>query len=267
MELFLEHPGLNLSIDSTSGMHWTLVPCDTAKVSYFTSQELRPHALIPQPIHRLQPDWVTGLLVFSLILIAWTRFFYPSRFRQVCMSPISKRFLNQLTREGNLFTERMTLALSMVFLIGVSLLMFEANILLGTQKPFGNWPTIIIYFIFLAVLLLYWIGKIFLVRTLGFIFKTRETTHDYLLNILIFNIITGLILFPFLPFIIYLKSIPLLYLSFFLLGLMFLFRFLKGFMIGISLRKFSYLFLFVYLCALEILPLVVLAKVFLSYYS
>jgi hypothetical protein len=37
-------------------------------------------------------------------------------------------------------------------------------------------------------------------------------------------------------------------------------------LIGISITKFSYVFLFVYLCSLEILPLVVLTKVVLKYF-
>jgi hypothetical protein len=41
---------------------------------------------------------------------------------------------------------------------------------------------------------------------------------------------------------------------------------LRGFLIGISITKFSWLFLFVYLCTLEILPLVVFLKVVLKYY-
>jgi hypothetical protein len=37
-------------------------------------------------------------------------------------------------------------------------------------------------------------------------------------------------------------------------------------LIGISMTKFSWLFLFVYLCSLEILPLVILMKVVLTYF-
>lgn len=267
MESFPEHPGLNLSIDSTSGMMWTLLPGDKATISYFTAQELRPHNLSPRQVHRFQPDWITGIVILGLILIAWANFFFPSRFRQVLMAPWSKRFLSLLTREGNLFTERMTIALSIVYLLAAALLVYEANDLLLVQKPFVHWPTILIFLFFMGVILVYWSVKILMVSSLGFIFKTGPTTREYIFNIVIFNIISGLLLIPLLIFIIYLKSGTLLYLSIFLMGILFLFRFYKGFMIGFSLRKFSYLFLFVYLCALEMLPLVILTKLFLSYYS
>jgi hypothetical protein len=61
----------------------------------------------------------------------------------------------------------------------------------------------------------------------------------------------------------YLNSVFLLYFSLIIFMLFFAFRFVKGFFIGTAVTKFSYLFLFVYLCSLEILPLLIIIKLLL----
>jgi hypothetical protein len=107
-------------------------------------------------------------------------------------------------------------------------------------------------------------AKVALVQLLGAIFKTRETTGNYLLNLLIFALLSGPVLLIALVFIIYLKLVILLYICLFIFALLLVFRFMRGFFIGMALTKFSYLFLFVYLCSLEILPFLVLIKILLN---
>jgi len=64
---------------------------------------------------------------------------------------------------------------------------------------------------------------------------------------------------------IYLNSNTLLFICLIFIALLFIIRFFKGMFIGVSLTRFSYLFLFVYLCALELLPLVVIVKLIMLY--
>ncbi|MFA5727673.1 MAG: DUF4271 domain-containing protein, partial [Saccharofermentanaceae bacterium] len=87
----------------------------------------------------------------------------------------------------------------------------------------------------------------------------------YMLNLLVFCLITGPVILIFLVFIVYMKSDFLLYCALVIFSIFFIFRVLRGFYIGMGLRKFSFLFLFVYLCSLEILPLLVLVKLLLGY--
>jgi hypothetical protein len=112
----------------------------------------------------------------------------------------------------------------------------------------------------------FWILKIGLIRFLSFIFRTHQPSNEYILNILIFNILTGIFLLPLLVFAVYLKCVIFLWICMIIFTLFFIFRLIRGFLIGISITKFSSVFLFVYLCSLEMLPLVVLIKVILKYY-
>jgi hypothetical protein len=254
------------SLDTTAEMQSLLLPKAEQTQRFFTGQHLHPRQLRPEPFHRLQPDWVPLLLLFCFVLLAWVNVFDRLRLQQVVKAPFAKRFLNQLTREGDLFTERISLALGTVYTLSYILLLYlfftwkvSANI------PFGMHP-VTFYLVIGGGLLLFWSVKVFLIRLLGTVFKTHATTREYLLNIMIFNLIAGILLLPVLVLAIYLQSPFFLYTGLIIISLMYVFRFFRGFIIGISLTKFSYLFLFVYLCSLEFLPLVVLLKLFLTYY-
>jgi hypothetical protein len=182
---------------------------------------------------------------------------------QIFRAPFSKRFINQLARDGNLFKERIVIALGTIYILTFSLLLFELN----EQFHGFSFPG-------LTGFTLYWLivlsnlgilsAKVALVQFLGAIFKTRETTNNYLLNLLIFALLSGPVLLTGLVFVIYLKSVILLQISLAIFVFLLVFRFMRGFFIGMALTKFSYLFLFVYLCSLEILPFLVLIKILLN---
>jgi len=230
--------------------------------SIFTKHELRAGKLNPHENHPFQPDWIFGVLLTGVILIVWSRVFYSNRLNQIIMAPISKRFISQLRRDGNLLNERISLAIGVIYILTFSLMLYQANeLILGYSfwniKGFKLYLLIVIWFI------VFWVSKISLIQLVGSVFQTTAATHDYLLNTLLFCMINGILLLPLLICIVYLKSTAILLVALALSVLFFVFRFMKGFMIGLALSRFSYLFLFVYLCSLEILPLAVLIKLFL----
>ena len=234
---------------------------------FFTQQQPTWGKIQPTWGKKYQPDWIFALLLLGFVLIAWVQFFYRKRLQQVILSPFSKRFMNQLMRDGNLFKERISVAMGAIYFISLALLIFESNelILKGHVSPFLN--GISFYLLIIIVLILYWSVKVVLISVVGLVFKTAATTKMYLLNVLVINIITGLLLLPLLVFIIYLKSIVFLYISITFFLLTFIFLLIRGFITGLTLTKFSYIFLFVYLCTLEILPLIIFIKFSLIFYN
>jgi hypothetical protein len=186
---------------------------------------------------------MAAILLMCFIILAWVQVFYHKRFGQLLRAPFSKRFINQLIRDGNLFRERIAIALGVVYFLAFSLFIYHC---IETVLPvsFGRFSGIRLF--------------------LGMIFKTRETTGNYLLNLLIFLLLSGPVLLAGLVWITYLGSGILLFILIAIFVMLMLFRLIRGFFIGMELRKFSYLFLFVYLCSLEILPLLVLIKILLN---
>ena len=250
------------SADTTFTMQSVTVPEPVISKSIFTSSQLKPKNFQVRYAPKYQPDWILVILITCLILIAWTRVFYYKRMQQIFRAPFSKRFINQLTRDGNLFRERISVALGMVYIFVTSMIFYEFNREI-VHIPLPYLSPIAVFWTILIIFVAFQTAKVALIRFLGIIFKTRETTNSYILNLLIFTLFSGPVLLVLLILHLYLKSVVLLYLCLVFLGLLLIFRFVRGFFIGISLRKFSYLFLFVYLCTLEILPLLVIIKMLL----
>jgi hypothetical protein len=250
---------IHTSPDTTCSLQSQAIPKSDFTESIFTASQLHHKKFEVRVVRPSHPDWILAIIIFCIILITWARVFYYNRMQQIFRAPFSKRFINQLTRDGNLFRERVAVAMGIVFLLAFSLLLYEINqqILVFTLPHVNGlmlfWFLLIIFIVFQTV-------KVALIRFLGIIFKTRDVTYRYLLNMLIFSLFTGPVLLIGLILDLYLKSIVILYLCLIIVTLLFAFRFVKGFLIGISLTKFSYLFLFVYLCSLEILPLLVIIK-------
>jgi len=254
---------INSSIDSTILIRGIGFPESVYGQSIFQTHQLQPTDFPDIHVRQTPPDWILAVLLLCFILLAWVQVFYPKRIQQVFRAPFSKRFINQLTRDGNLFMERIAVALGVVYLLTFSLFLYEFNLQVLGLTFFGV-SGITLYGLIFLLSIGVLVTKVALVQLLGVIFKTRETTSNYLLNLLIFALLSGPVFLITLVFIVYLKSIILLYFSLIIFSLLFILRFIRGFFIGIALTKFSYLFLFVYLCTLEILPLFVLLRILLN---
>jgi hypothetical protein len=71
-----------------------------------------------------------------------------------------------------------------------------------------------------------------------------------------------LILLPMLLVMIYNPSIYIVFFSFGIIFILLIFKIIRSFVSGLIQPPFSILYLFLYLCALEIMPLIVLTKIF-----
>ena len=254
---------INSSVDTTLTLQSLAAPGTVFSRSIFTPHQLHPVNLRVNEIKQLQPDWVLGIIIFCFIMFAWVQVFYHKRIRQIFRAPFSQRFINQLTRDGNLFKERISVALGIVYVLTSSLLLFEFNEQI-LKLTFPGFRGIVLYVAIILLIVIALSVKVTIVQLLGIVFRTRETTYNYLLNHLIFALISGPVIMIALVFILYLKFPILLNICMFIFLVMLLFRFVRGFFIGFTLTKFSYLFLFVYLCSLEILPLLVFIKLLLN---
>ncbi|MCX6278307.1 MAG: DUF4271 domain-containing protein [Bacteroidetes bacterium] len=252
------------SFDTTYNMQSLVAPRIEYQKSFIGIHELHARNLELKTTSLTQTDWIPVVILFCFILIAWNHVYNPKRVKQVLRAPFSKRFINQLVRDGNLFNERITFTLGIVYLLSFSLLLFVLN-----ERFFGltfpNLKGILSYLAIVIGLLLFITVKVTFVSILGIVFKTKETTNNYLLNLMIFAIITGPVTLFFLVFIVYLKTPVILYFCLLIIILMFIFRFIRGFLIGSDLTRFSYLLLIVYLCSLEILPLTVALKFIINH--
>ncbi len=227
----------------------------------FMSHELKPGKF--QPIAREQTgnDWTFLLLFVCVILFTWVQVYYRKRFIQIFQSVFSEKRVHFLIRDGRLFNEQITLALGFIFVMAFSLFLFLINkFIIGLSLGNG-------FFLFIKIVLAltgFILIKFLLIQLIKAIFLTREATSRYVLNSLIFDLTLGVVLLPFLIFITYTGSDMLIYLSLIIISITFIYKLLRGFVIGLNYSGFSLFYLFLYLCTVEVLPVVVVVKLLVS---
>lgn len=254
------------SHDSTLFLSSIPIPPKSVTPSFFTHSLLKTDHLQPKPISNHQPDWMLGLFILWIGLLSWTRYFYGKRVQHIFASPFSRRAQNQLLREGDLFSERLTLALGITYFLGMTFLFYQVHGYLFNYAIPSPFTPVTLYLFFLGALIAYWFVKILLMLFLGSVFKTKTTTQEYLINLIVINGMSGFLLLPIVLAIVYLHSHLAIQIAIIFVAFLFILRFVKGFLTGLTLTKFSYIFLFVYLCALEIVPLILVIKISLIYY-
>ena len=204
-------------------------------------------------------DWFTAIFLMCAIILAWIRHYYTRRIKQLFKAAFARHHVNQLIRDGNLTDERITPFLSFIYISGLSGIIWQLGLqyiqhVSSIENPF------FIFLIIMAVVILFWLSKIMLIKFTGNIFRARSDISEYILTNVIFNISIGIVIFPFVVAGYYTENIMITYLALGLLGLGMLLRFFRSISVGLSAQSFSVVYLFLYLCTLEILPVLVLFR-------
>jgi hypothetical protein len=252
LKTFVKYP-----VSHTKGITDTLFVHET--VSIFKPHQLQVSNHKPIMKTEASADWIIGMIILCLMIVAIIQASVPRRLQQVFRSVALPYYVNQLEREGNLLSERMSLALLFVYFTSLSLLLYKVAVILSPellQQVHGIMLFLAIFVVCMALYLL----KTATVTLIGNVFKTTRNAHEYLVNNMIFNIVTGLLLLPAVTFSIYIDKSVYLWIAISVVSILLIYRFIRSFMIGLSNTQYSIFYLFLYLCTLEILPLILLLK-------
>jgi hypothetical protein len=183
------------SYDTTLSFQITAPAKEDPVASPFRSHQLQVRELSPSVRRQEQPDWVFAMLFTGFFLVAWMLFFSYKRFYTVVSASFSKRHLSQLTREGDPLRERIGISLSAVYILATSLTIYQLNQLYFVwQHPVLNGFRL--FLLIMLLLVLFWAVKLFAMNLLSIIFRTHQNNHEYLLNVMIFTALSGLISLP-----------------------------------------------------------------------
>ena len=230
-----------------------------AQQVYFSKKE---EASMPEYSHALRPDWLLGVIIICLILIAWLKLFYNKFINQIIQSLTNFQLSAKLFRDQNIFTRRVSFVLNLNFVLAISvyIYLFFGNFNIIPFK-YSDFTSLLIYIgTITAVLLLRYI----VLNLVGYIFQKQREFQEYLHEILMIYKNLGIFLIPIIFGIAYIHEDVRIYL-FYLGGLMifcaFIIRIVKGFKILIN-KDVLIFYLILYLCTLEILPFLILYRFF-----
>jgi len=206
--------------------------------------------------------WFIGVLLAILILISKIKLTFPRLtpivFNSIYRSSEAMKLQNSRNTRNKVCYSLMNTLSLLVF----SVFTFELSVYykIISKIDFSSFVYIII-FIFSFCLF-----KIIMVRILGFIFKASREASEYSFNLLLVCKTVGMILIPFilvLPFINYSVVGYINIIGMFIVGFAYVLIIFRGLRI-IFLKHISVLYMILYLCALEIMPFLIISKLILS---
>jgi hypothetical protein len=206
--------------------------------------------------------WTFGVILFLLMVLAFTRVFYNHFINDRLGAYFATRYLKQLIRKELVLYHPFSLITLVLFSMATSLVLLKATHL---YKPeiLGNKPDYWWFFGIAAVILVWIVGRAIILKVVQFIIGSDFGQTENRYRTVIFNQVAVYALIPVVAMAYFIKS-PLdewfILACLVILGLNYLYR------IGQSLiTAFTYsanmLYLFLYLCALEIVPLLIIVSV------
>lgn len=246
-------------------------PVDSAITSNDTSETTQMSSLFhsskQSPINlynkkemaEVNTDWITLHLIIILIVIALIKVFFAKRSKQVLRSFYSNRHMNILLREGNIFAERISIGATILYLITFSLFIFQF-IYVAFPAGFFTLTEYKLFSVIILIVLVSFILKNVTIMMVGKIFKNHLLLSEFTLMNFIFNVNLGLWLLPFLVLSVFLPSAEAIYSGFFFWLWVFIYKLFRQFFTGLGYPNFSLLNRFLYLCALEIVPFLIIIK-------
>ena len=217
----------------------------------------------PKPVVTTDSNWWVAVMLFACFtMLVLLRVFDNRRLLQLFNGFVRQSSVSLLYREEYALTGRVSVLLLLNYVLVISLFAWQSGPYFGVDTD-----GLATYGMIAGGFVIAYFVKILSTRILGNIFEVKDAAAEYAYNILLFNKTTGLILFPVVLLMAYARQIPLEILVWTGLvswSIVLLYRILRVFLIGLSTSSVSFFYIILYLCTLEILPFVVIIKVFVG---
>ncbi len=206
-------------------------------------------------------DWLSGVILLVLIIAGFVKLYSGKYISDLFSSIRYQQSASKLFSTFNMQNEKPGWALTILFFLGASLFVFE-YVYLGGRSPKQIRP-FIFFLLINAGIILYFLLKSLLYRFVAFVFDTQQGTKEYIFNANLLSKAFGIVTLPVVcvvPFVDVLTATFLLKVGFFMFLIMYFIQLIRGAKI-ILRTPLSIFYMFLYFCALEILPLSLLIKV------
>ncbi len=224
---------------------------------------LFPKQFNPTPLALAEGNWwATAILFCSFTLLVILRVFDYRKLLLLFNGFIRASSVGAMYREEYALTSRISLLLLLNYLMMFPLFIWQTAGFFGASRD-----GLAGFALISGIILVTYFVKIIVTRILGNIFEVKEASTEYVYNILLFNKTIGLLLFPICLLLAFARQIPsdfLIWTGIVIIGLVLIYRLLRIILIGMANSSVSFFYIILYLCTLEIIPFVVILKVFVG---
>ena len=202
----------------------------------------------------LSADWVALLFVLVLAQLAWTNVTSPKKWRLVMEGAFRTRISRRSMREEIDLQDRSLLGLWWAALVGGALFIYQV-LVQSTLLPNGGLRYLEVF----SLLALVAVAQVFLQRAVSFVFRGDGGLHEYTYSLVLSYLTMGLSLLPVSVLVTYRPDQRpwLLLVGVSIIALVVVLRWARAVLIGRS-AGVPFRHIFIYLCAAEILPVVIL---------
>lgn len=215
-------------------------------------------------IRRTENHWMIFTLLSIILLYTIIRNVYDKTLVVIFQAYWNDRAINQFTRDDNFLKLRNTLLYFILFTSVYGLLL---KFIFNYFKIYIGYEGIEEYVAICMFTGSFYLGKFLLMKLSGFIFSIQKLISGYLSILSISNFVYSIIVMPML---IFYQFVPSTYQPY-LLGLILIlfcfntiYKYLRTGSFILNNFQFPKFYLFLYLCTLEIMPLLIIYKVFIA---
>ena len=201
------------------------------------------------------------LLLYAFVINLYPQYF-PKLFSQFSQSSLRMMQNREQLLQNSLASLIMNICFILSFALMATLLIFNKHLL-----PLSFWQGYVYICLFFTFL---YLGKYLCLAIAGYIFNTRDLANTYIFVVFMVNKVLGILLIPFILILAFAKPV---YHPIAIIGagalsvLLILYRYLFSLTSVRNKLHISSFHFFLYLCAFEILPLLLLYKFIVQYFG
>lgn len=235
---------------------------------YYSSAWLPFHKT---PVFEIMPERKTEgqELIFYILtglvgLVASIRLIFPKYFKNLFLLFMQTTIRQKQTRDQLLQNNLASVFLNVLFIISTG---FYVTLLVQ-YKQWANIPFYQLLLYSISILFVVYLGKYIFLAFSGWVFNVAEATNSYTFIVFLVNKVLGIVLMPFILLITFspapIKQVAIT-ISAGVALLLFAYRYMISFGVIRSNLKVSALHFFLYLCAVELLPIVLIYKLLVNF--
>jgi hypothetical protein len=205
--------------------------------------------------------WPAIILFITLVLTVAIKVSDIKKIVDVLSSVFSFRIAKQLYREEYGLGKRSAIFFSINYILLIPLLIFELNRFFNFGLFETNSDFIQYLFLLIITLTVYSVKHLF-ISFLSVLLKSANLTKEYWFTVLVFSNALTILLFPIMVILLFsgVQTVYLVYIALSLFIGFYILRLVRILALVYSEQNIGIVYIFMYLCALEILPFLVLIK-------
>jgi len=208
----------------------------------------------------IPPSWLFIYLFALLGFFAWIRLYYGNILTQTVQASTNFQVATRMFKDNSLLQIQLDNILYAFYFLNIAFLLYLV------ERSFQFYPYGLqggsLYFFNLVLLVGIFFGRIVFVILTGFLFNRVKIFREHLYNAFIFNKLIGMAILPVLLFVVYTTGVlqeVFFWLTMAIVTLVVFMRLIRSLVFSFK-KDVSIFYMFLYLCALEIIPLTLLYR-------